>query len=202
MNLPVASIGRPKIVTRQSLCRGKRAGRRKLDARDDERYAPARHADVVPAYRPGAPSHDSQFEPPATGQFSAPALRYNGVRELARDYAAPEQPRYRDEQEPPDALRPPAAAFPPRLPADEYAYDDQAQDGADDQAYALEDYEEEAPQRPPAERICRRSGRARVGGARNRGRVCVSRDVWKFDAAVAAADHQGGRRTEQDRAQA
>ena len=37
------------------------------------------------------------------------------------------------------------SAFPPRLPADEYAHDDQARDGADDQVYALEDYEEEAP---------------------------------------------------------
>ena len=115
------------------------------DARDDERYAPARHADGVPAYRPGAPSHDSQFEPPATGQFSAPALRYSGVRESVRDYAAPEQPRYRDEQELPESHGRQLPAFLPRLPAEDHAYDDQTQEGADDRAYALEDHEEEAP---------------------------------------------------------
>jgi hypothetical protein len=115
------------------------------DARDDERYAPARHADDVPAYRPGAPSHDGQFEPPATGQFSAPALRYSGVRESVRDYAAPEQPRYRDEQELPESHGRQLPAFLPRLPAEDHAYDDQTQEGADDQAYALEDHEEEAP---------------------------------------------------------
>jgi hypothetical protein len=122
------------------------------DARDDERYAPARHADGVPAYRPGAPSHDSQFEPPATGQFSAPALRYSGVRESVRDYAAPEQPRYRDEQELPESHGRQLPAFLPRLPAEDHAYDDQTQEGADDRAYALEDHEEEAPSGP------RRSG--------------------------------------------
>ncbi len=116
-----------------------------LDESYDDGYAPTRHADVLPSYRPGAPSHDSDYEPPAAGQFSAPEPRYNGTRDFARDYAPPGPPRYRDDQEPPDTYGRQLSAFPPRLPTDEYAHDDQARDGADDQVYALEDYEEEAP---------------------------------------------------------
>jgi hypothetical protein len=94
-------------------------------ARYDERYAPARS------------------EP----QFSEPAPRLNGPRESTRGYAAPPPApaRYRDPQQPPEPLGRQLPAFLPRARDERYDYDDQSQDDADDQAYAADDYEDEAP---------------------------------------------------------
>ena len=52
----------------------------------------------------------------------------------------------------------------------------------------------------PADRLGCRHGRLRISGCRLRGRLRLSRDVWRIRVADASADHQGGQRTEQDRA--
>jgi hypothetical protein len=109
------------------------------DARGDDRYPPAPQADIVPTYRTG-PSYDSEAEPQLDGQFSPPARSFNG----ARGYALPERPRFRDEQEPVGSLGRQLSGFAPPS-RDERDYDDPAQQGVEDQDYALEDYEEEAP---------------------------------------------------------
>lgn len=110
------------------------------DTRADERYAPVQRTDILPSYRPGASSCDSADDPHPGKQFSPPARSFNG----ARDYGLPERSRFQDEQEPVESLGRQLPGFPPQSP-DERNYDDPVQQGADDQAYALEDYEEEAP---------------------------------------------------------
>jgi hypothetical protein len=72
----------------------------------------------------------------------APALRLNNAREDSLGYAMTEQPRYRDEQEPPHGRHLPA--FLPRARDARYQYDDPEEGSSDDQ-YAKEDYDEEAP---------------------------------------------------------
>ncbi len=109
------------------------------DARGDDRYLPAQQADIVPTYRAGAP-YDHEAEPQLDTPFSPPARSFNG----ARDYALPERSRFRDEQEPVGSLGRQLPGFAPPS-RDERDYDDPAQQGAEDQDYALEDYEEEAP---------------------------------------------------------
>ena len=109
------------------------------DARGDERYMPVQQADIVPTYRAGA-SYDGEAEPQLDRPFSPPARSFNGVR----DYALPERPRFRDEQEPVGSLGRQLPGFAPPS-RDERDYDDPAQQGVADQDYALEDYEEEAP---------------------------------------------------------
>ena len=106
----------------------------------DERYAPAQHADLLPTFRPGAPSYDDAHEPPASRPFSPPARSLNG----ARDYALPERARFPDEQQPVQSVGRQPPGFLSQLP-DDRDYDYPPEQGADDQAYALEDYEEEAP---------------------------------------------------------
>ncbi len=117
------------------------------DARVDEDYAPAPQADLLPAFRPGPPSYNDAYEPPAEPQYSPPARSYNSVH----DRGLPERPRFHDEPEPARSL----SRQPPGFLSqsfDDRDYDDPEQEDAADQAYALEDYEEE----PPASR--RRSG--------------------------------------------
>jgi hypothetical protein len=110
----------------------------------EERYEPPRRADPYPPHRPAPASRDAGYEPPVASQFSAPAPRFNGAREDARDYPAVERPRYREDQEPPEPLGRQLPAFLPRTRDDRYEYDDQQHEGSDDQ-YAMDDYEEEAP---------------------------------------------------------
>ena len=90
----------------------------------------------VPAHR----LYDDAQEPPASRPFSPPARSLNG----ARDYALPERARFPDEQEPAQSVGRQPPGFLSRLP-DDRDYDYPPEQGADDQAYALEDYEEEAP---------------------------------------------------------
>jgi hypothetical protein len=106
----------------------------------DEPYAPAQHADLLPTFRPGAPSYDDAHEPPASRPFSPPARSLNGTR----DYALPERARFHDEQEPVQSVGRQPPGFLSQLP-DDRDYDYPPEQGGDDQAYALEDYEEEAP---------------------------------------------------------
>jgi hypothetical protein len=106
----------------------------------EERDAPAPPADMLPSFRPGVPSYDDAHEPPASGQFSPPARNLDGVR----DYALPERARFHDEQAPVQSAGRQPPGFLSQLP-DDRDYDYPAEQGADDQAYALEDYEEEAP---------------------------------------------------------
>ncbi len=90
-------------------------------ARSNQRYEPPRLAEPDPSYRSDAFSHDGDYAAQHAGQ----------------------QPHYRDAQQPPDTVgRLPA--FLPHSRASRYG-DDQTQDSSDDQAYALEDYEESAP---------------------------------------------------------
>jgi sporulation related protein len=106
----------------------------------EERYAPAQHADILPTFRPGAPSYEDAHEPPATRPFSPPARSLNG----GRDYALPERPRFHDEPAPVQSVGRQPPGFLSQLP-DDRDYDYPEVQGTDDQAYALEDYEEEAP---------------------------------------------------------
>jgi SPOR domain len=114
------------------------------------RYDEAPQAEAVSSYRAGAAprySRDIAYEPPPAGQFSAPAdpePRFNGSREFGRD-GLPELSRFRDTPELPQTAGRQLPAFLPRLPAEDDAQDEDAPDYPDDQAYALEDYAEEAP---------------------------------------------------------
>src|SRR5579863_1282105 len=117
------------------------------DAGDEERYAPAPRDDVLRSHRPGASSHDGEYEPQSIGQFSVPAPRFNGTRGYARDYAVPGQPRLLNEQEPPESLDRQRPTFLPQSRNERYAYDDHAQENPDDEAYAVEDHEEAVPVR-------------------------------------------------------
>jgi SPOR domain len=102
--------------------------------RSGEHYEQSRRDDVPPSYRPG-PS--TEVSAPRSSQFSAPAPSFNGARGYARDTALT--------REPPQSRGRELPAFLPRLPAEDYADDEEPQAGADDDGYALEDYEEEAP---------------------------------------------------------
>lgn len=109
------------------------------DAPADERYVPAQQGDILPTFRPAPPSYDDGYEPPAGPQYSPPARSLNG----ARDRALPERPRFHDQPEPVQSL----SRQPPGFLSqsfDDRDYDDPEQDDAANQAYALEDYEEEA----------------------------------------------------------
>jgi SPOR domain len=87
---------------------------------------------------PAAPARDRYAPYPSPPP--APALPL-------RDYAPAAEPRYRDEPPPPASYGRQLPAFPPRSRDARYEYDDAESDAPDDQAYALEDYEEDAPRR-------------------------------------------------------
>src|SRR5271155_607365 len=117
-----------------------------------ERYAPPRLAEPYPPYpsEPALPSREIDYDeaPPRPSYPSGPALppreidyeeappRASRARGDARDRAA-DDPRYRDDD-------PQLPAFLPRAPNTRYQDDDAARGAADDQDYALEDYDEEA----------------------------------------------------------
>jgi len=102
--------------------------------RGDEHYEQSRRDDVLPSYRPGAAT---DVGAPRSSQFSAPAPSFNSARDYARDTALT--------REPPQSRGRELPAFLPRLPAEDYADEEDPQAGPDDDGYALEDYEEEAP---------------------------------------------------------
>ena len=117
---------------------------------EDERYAaanePAREV-YNGGYQDDAERYEESFDPPPIDPV--PMRRLDSGRDDARRYAAP-PPHPRDEM-----LRPqdqPLPSFLPRVRDDRYDYADQEEDGAGDQSYAPDDYEEEAPQ-----------GRRRIG---------------------------------------
>lgn len=105
------------------------------DANADDGYDD--HYDAGPSYRPVAASRDDDYEPRA----AAPGPRLYA----RRDYAPPEPPQYREPPEQAVAIGHPLPAFLPRLPDERYEQSEETLEGPDDQAYALEDYEEEAP---------------------------------------------------------
>ncbi len=100
----------------------------RYDERYDERREPPQLADLFPPQPPALTARDRAYAPSPAGQFSAPV--------------STEQPHYRDEREPARGQQLPA--FLPRARDGRYQYDDQEQDASDDQ-YALEDYEDDAP---------------------------------------------------------
>ncbi len=165
----------------------------------DDRYAAAREP-APETYSDGYPEeaerYDEEFADPPSDQFPLPRL--NGARDDDNRHATP-QPRVRAEVAPPREFQIPA--FLPRGRDDRYDYNDEEQGAPDDQAYAAEEYEDEAPS--PR----RRSGFVLVAailgarGARYRRCLCLSVDVRRLDAAVAAADHQGRYRPDQDHAE-
>jgi len=108
----------------------------------DERREPPRLPDPHPPQPPALSVRDRAYAPSPAGQFSAPAPQVNDVRVDSRGYAMTEQPHYRDEQE--SARGQQLPAFLPRARDSRYQYDDQEQGGPDDQ-YALDDYEDDAP---------------------------------------------------------
>ncbi|MGB6653322.1 MAG: hypothetical protein WBE64_14305, partial [Xanthobacteraceae bacterium] len=110
------------------------------DAAPDERAAPAPQADFLPTFRPGPPSYVNADEAPAEHAYPAPSRSLNG----ARDHALPERIRFHDEPPPAQSLSRQPPGFLSQ-PFDDRDYDDPEQQDAADEAYALEDYEDEAP---------------------------------------------------------
>jgi hypothetical protein len=108
----------------------------------DDRYVPRRPADPYPAYRDPPPREADYDAPPPAAHLAARRPLFNGARDDAGSYAAP-PPRYLDPQEPSETRQVPA--FLPRLRDDRYQYDDQEHGDSDDQFYAADDYEDEAP---------------------------------------------------------
>ncbi len=115
------------------------------EPRYDDRYDAPRHADPYPSHRPDPAPYDRGHEAQTANQFPSPEPRFNLARDSARDYAAPEPPHYPDAQDQLESFGRQLPAFLPRAREDRYGYDDQAQGGAGDQAYALEDYVEDTP---------------------------------------------------------
>jgi len=121
------------------------------DAAYDDGYEPAPPvANALPSYRPGASSDydDGEYEPQGDRQISAPSSRLNGGRAFAREYyASPDEPRLPETPQSPLAADRQLPAFLPQSRAERYQFDAQSQPGPDNQAYALEDYDEaeEAP---------------------------------------------------------
>ena len=158
---------------------------------------PAQQADIVPSYRPGASAYDQRGR--TTTRHGNFRLRRAALMALAimrcRSGRA-----FADEQEPVGSLGRQLPGFPPQSPRRTRL---RRPGAARRRRSSLRTggLRGGSPRRPPAQRLCRRSRGPRAGGARNRRRVCLSRHVRQLDAALAAADHQGGRRTEQDRAQ-
>ncbi|MFZ0425414.1 MAG: SPOR domain-containing protein [Xanthobacteraceae bacterium] len=109
----------------------------------DDRYAeaaePARET-YGAGYEEETVRYEEEFVAPPREQ--SPAPRLNGGRDDSRRYATP-QPRVRDEVAPAQEFKIPA--FLPRGGDDRYEYEDEEQSGSDDQAYAADDYEDEAP---------------------------------------------------------
>ena len=127
ISLPATSTGQPRIATRNRANQPKPIMMRPTSATRRRSTA-----DLLPTFRPGAPSYDDAHEPPARS--------LNG----ARDYALPERARFPDEQQPVQSVGRQPPGFLSQLP-DDRDYDYPPEQGADDQAYALEDYEEEVP---------------------------------------------------------
>ena len=115
------------------------------EPRFDERYDAPRMTDPHPAYRPAPAARDAAYEPALPGRSVEPAPRLNGLRQDARGYALAEQPRPAGDRERPDQSGELLPAFPPRSREVRYEYDDEPQEASDEQDYAMEDYEEEAP---------------------------------------------------------
>ena len=110
------------------------------DGRYDQRYAPESLPDPYPPQGPGVASPGGEYEA-ETAEFSAPEPRFTAPRDSGRAYTR-EPARFRDQQNPPEAFaRQPAASPPPS--EQRYQFDDPMAAGSDDQAYALEDYEDE-----------------------------------------------------------
>jgi SPOR domain len=109
-----------------------------------ERYDAPRSADPYVPYRPPLASREVEYDAPAADQFPAPRSKFNGARDDATGYAVA-QPRYRDEELSSEPQGQQLPAFAPQARDDRYQYEDQEADGADDQSYAAEDYDEDAP---------------------------------------------------------
>lgn len=123
-------------------------------AAGDDGYAAGREP-TQPRYEapreatyPRAPALPPLDDLPRAASRSQPAPpRYNGTRDDPHDYAPVDQPRYREEPEPPVSRGRQPPGVPSRAPDPGDEHEDIHQDSADDQEYALEDYEEEAPRR-------------------------------------------------------
>jgi len=83
---------------------------------------------------------DQLAEPPSGRHGSALSTRLNGARDFARDYyAPPEESRFQEMRETRAMANRQAPAFPPEARVDRYQFDD----AADDQADAVDEYQEE-----------------------------------------------------------
>ncbi len=125
-----------------------------VDWGSDDRYAgrePALpHFDVprqAEAYPPSpAVSPRDDYEQAASRRAPAPP-QYNGMRDDPHGYAAVDQSRHRDVQEPVASRGRQPPGVPMQAQEVHFDRDDHDQVGADDQNYGLEDYEEEPPRR-------------------------------------------------------
>ena len=108
----------------------------------DDRYAVAAEP-VAETYSEGYPEEAERYEEEfaAAPRDAFPAPRLNAPDDGHR-YAMP-QPRVRDQVASPQELQIPA--FLPRGRDDRYDYGDEEQGAPDDQAYAAEDFEDDAP---------------------------------------------------------
>ncbi len=94
--------------------------------------------------RVSAPPPRNDYEQPSPRRAAPP--RFNGGDD-PHDYTPVDQPRYGDAQESPVARGHQLPAMPTRAQDARYEHEDAHPDNADEQDYALEDYEEEAPRR-------------------------------------------------------
>ena len=174
---------------------GSRRALRRPDGTADERYAPPRPADPYPASRTTAARgrlRRAVLAPHATLNARTAAAPTAPRPDDAGSYAAMPPPRYLDPHEP---TEPQGPAILPRLRDDRYQDDDQRARAKFRRSMPTltDDYEDEAPTASPgAQRHRHRRGCAGPGGSRHRGGFWLSRHVRRFDAADAAADHQGG----------
>jgi hypothetical protein len=121
---------------------------------DGDRYAAAAPEPYDAAYDGGyaqQPQGDDAFEAGSGRQASALSTRLNGARDFARDYyVPPEQSRLREIGETRAVADPRPPAFLTESSVERYQFDDGADDTADDQAYALDEYQEDEV--PPVRR--------------------------------------------------
>ena len=161
-----------------------------ITMRPDERYAPAQHADLLPTFRPGAPSHDDAHEPPASRPFSPPAPQFQWCPRLRADTRSGSRVFATSQSRRESVGRQPPAFCRSRPTSVTSTTIRRSRCGRSSLCSGR--LRGGSPRRPPAQRLRCRRRRFGSSGARNCRRVRLSRHVRQFDAAVAAADHQGG----------
>ncbi len=169
--------------------------------RADDRFVPPPLAASYPSYSSNSvqsrPETGDADEPQPADQYSPPLASFGGPRGEARDAAAAQDVRFPDDAPPSMSRSRQTPAFAAQSPDTRYEAGEQ-RDQPDDQPYEFGRGLRGHPRSPPAQRFRRCYCRAGIGRARDRGRVRLQVDVWRFGAADAAADHQSKRWPDQD----